>query len=272
MTNRFFALVISICLLAELPAFALTAIPLPRRAQTGDISLTLTLLAEKNTITAGEPLIARATVTNKTNDLLEILNNSVRSYLTVADESGKIVAASIDPGELKRFMGLREAGRRLGGGKSFTDTWIISGLYQFQKPGKYVLNLQRWGDDEKSPILAEARVTLTVLPYDSARLMARGEELFAPVKTHGAMGDIPLTARVKAIYSVRNNIALPYLDWAAKEWADKYAVLAMRRIGTPEATRYISALTARKDSVGKAAGEALTLPLAPTDYDYLAVR
>jgi len=267
--NKTLYALITIFSLSLLPAFAAQS---ARRTQTGDISLTLTLLAENNTITAGEPLIARATVANKTNDLLEILNSPMRSYLTIEDESDKILAASTHPDEIKRYANFFEGARRLGAKNSFTDTWIITGLYQFQKPGKYTLKLQRWGDDAQSPILAETSVILTVLPADPARLKARCEEIFAPMKTHGPMGNISMTARTKAIKSVRDNIVLPHLDWMAIEWADKYAVLAMRRIGTPEAKKYISALTARQDKVGAAARKALTRPLEITANDYLAVN
>jgi hypothetical protein len=202
--------------------------------------------------------------------------------LSVYDNTGKLLAATEDPQEAaRRCPDFAVGWRPLAPGESYSKMLIITGLYQFSRAGLYFVkveqfaygngsvgeNLPSWRrlgtlDDRGGfPVIAEAGASLWVFPFDAGRLKARCEELFAPIQGHGPMGDLSMTVRSKALESVKNDIALPYLDWEAKEWADRYAVRAMRRIGTKEAQKYISALTARNDKVGKAARQALEMPL-----------
>ena len=145
-------------------------------------------------------------------------------------------------------------------------TLVLTGLYQFQKPGEYSVRVQQFGEFERGfPVLAEDTASVRVLPFDASRLGARCEELFRPLRTHSSSRtDIPQQVRVAALYSVRSDLVLPYLDWMAREFASRYACRAIRRVGTTRAERLLNALAARRDKVGEAARKAMKMPVENT--------
>lgn len=144
-------------------------------------------------------------------------------------------------------------------GETRSEVWVISGLYQFERPGRYTVRVEQLEPTEKVTVLAADSASVRVLPFDAARLEARCEELFrASASSSG-----------KALYSVRHDIVLPYLDWMVREQGDEYAIRAMGRIGTPRAQALVKALAARKDWVGDEARHGLKIPLDITWWDII---
>jgi hypothetical protein len=145
---------------------------------------------------------------------------------------------------------------------------IITGLYQFREPGEYTVLAQQLELSPQFPVLAEDRGRVKVLPFDSSRLERRCEELFGALrKGTSDRTDLPMGARTKALYSVGHDAVLPYLDWMARTWQDRYAVRSMLRIGTERAMKLVNALAARKDRAGEAARQALKMRLEPSFWD-----
>jgi hypothetical protein len=110
--------------------------------------------------------------------------------------------------------------------------------------------------------MSEDTAALRVLPHDRAQLKARCEELLRPVRNAtSGQTDVPMSARTKALYSLRDDLFLPYFEWMVRQWDDSYACRAMRRIGTPKALALVNDLAAHDDLVGKAAKRSLTMHL-----------
>jgi hypothetical protein len=157
--------------------------------------------------------------------------------------------------------------RDLPPGETYSKFLILTGLYQFGMPGLYSVRVHQQGVPQEMPVLCQDVVAVQVLPYDAARLEAVCDDLFAPIRNHSSFGVIPMGVRTKALYSVRDDVVLPYLDWLVREWNAEYAARAMRRIGTPRAESLLAALAARGDEGGEAARQALEMSLEPTDWD-----
>ncbi|UCC67980.1 MAG: hypothetical protein JSV79_12850 [Armatimonadota bacterium] len=234
----------------------------PRYAQPGDISCTLTLFTSDGTITGGEPVIARLEIRNESSEEIRMWPGG--TFLDVYDAKGELVAAMPRPRNMLDFM---HSTRDLAPGETYSKLLIVSGLYQFESPGLYSVRVQQQGLPQEMPVLCEDAASLQVLPYNAARLEAVCEEIFAPIRKHAAFGVIPTSVRAKAILSVRDDVVLPYLDWMAREAADRYACRAMRRIATARAEDLLAALATRTDRVGEAARQSLDMSLEPTDWD-----
>lgn len=259
-------------------AFAIATVvcfPRPTAAQEGpmlrfvrspeEISLTLTLLTKDGTITAGEPLLARTAVRNETNASLEVWasNSASRAMqFEVRDEEGRVVASTPKPRiHVEGLQGIYS----LNPGQTRTGNWVITGLCQFTNPRVYEVRVTLWDFSGNQPKLAEDSCVVRVLPYDPKRLEERCDELFRPISSHGPYGNLPWTARVTALYSVRNEVVLPYLDWMAREWSDGDACLAMLRLGTERAKKLLDSLAARHGEVGLAARRAKRMVLQPAN-------
>jgi hypothetical protein len=224
-----------------------------RPAGTPRPPVSLAFVAEPGKITAGEPLLARVVLVNRAAHATEIvLGGEAASYLhlEILGEDGHVLAATPRPDPLAEgITGLAA----LQPGEQRTWFWVVTGLYRFGSPGRHTLRLRLLGKQEGLPVLAEASTALAVGPYDAARLDARCEELLEPLRRHRSLGGLDISCRTKALYSVRDDIVLPYVDWIAREWADQYACRAIKRIGTPRALRLLEALQKRTDRVGQAA-------------------
>ena len=235
---------------------------LPPAAKVGDISLSVTLLTKDGTITAGEPLLARIEIANLSgHNIQHSMGNDLwkTTCLEVRDQEGKLVAGTPRPP-------YREGGwagwRRLRTGETSSKVWVVTSLYQFEEPGTYTVRVQELDHSEDLPVIAEDTTTVRVLPLDASRLEARCEEIFQPMRKGGcSKTGIPDSVRVHALYSVSHDVVLPYLDWMARKWDDRYACRAIRRVGTEKAQTLISTLAAREDKVGVAARQALDMPL-----------
>jgi len=232
----------------------------------GDIALRLTLFTQNGAITAGEPLIAKIELTNKSEKEVELSlgnNRHPTTYMEVRSQNGQIVACTPRPDPHADEVAF---GCTLKPGDSHTKFWVISALYQFKEPGVYTVRVQQLKPSEGLPVLAEDTAMVRVTPFDAAKLEARCEEVFQPLRTGTShRTDLPMAVRTKALYSVRYEAALPYLEWIAVEWDGQYACLAMRRIATERAISILSSLAAREDGSGKAARNALKMPLEITD-------
>jgi hypothetical protein len=233
-----------------------------RFAQPGDISCALTLLTSNGTISAGEPLIARLEIRNQVNEEVGIWDQG--TFLDVYDANGKLLATMPRPRNVADFA---YSLRGLPAGGTYSKFLIVTGLYQFQTPGLYSVRVQQLAPPQELPVLCEDVASLRVLPYNASRLEAACDDLFAPMRQHSSFGAIPMGVRTKALYSVRDDVALPYLDWLVREWNAEYAARAIRRIGTPRAERLLAALAARGDEGGEAAREAMQMSLRTTTWD-----
>jgi len=223
-----------------------------RAAQPGDIGLTITFLTRDGAVAAHEPLLARIELVNNAE---ETVNIALLSCLELCDSDGKVVAAIPRPKVTMDFM---YGARSLKPGEKYTRTWVISALYQFDKPGTYTLHVHwLYLPGGKLMDLVAGTADIRALPFDEARVTARCEELYQPMYSH-QKSDIDLGIRARALYSVRHDLALPYLDWMAREWGDANACYAMRQIGTPQAKALLDALAKRQDDAGKAARAAMT--------------
>ncbi len=229
-----------------------------RWVRAGDITLNLELLTRDGTISAGEPLLGRIQRTNQSGQHIHLLLGSSRgkiTYLTVRDGDGELVAAMPRATCLPQIMCPQEY---LGGmswrpGENRSEVWVITGWYQFQEAGEYTVHVQLLDRAKEGlPVISEDRASVRVTPFDGSRLEARCDEIFQPLrKGMSSRTDVPMVARVKALYSVRNDIVLPYLDWIARQWPNPYTCDAIRRIGTERAEKLLDALAAREDRVGK---------------------
>jgi len=220
----------------------------------GELSMRLTLVPSNGTISAYEPLIAQVGLTNKgREDRVVCMGNSERPslYLEVRKSSGEVMAATPRPDP---DQGGWLFGTTIPAGGTWSQYWVVTGLYQFVAPGEYVLHMRDQPAGKQGEVYAEAVARVRVEPFDVERLEARCEDLFRPIpQNRTSKTDLPLRARTKALYSVRHDVVLPYLDWMARESGSQYACRAIKRLGTPRAKALYEALAARNDRAGEAA-------------------
>ncbi len=240
-----------------------------RRAKLSDIALSIELLTKDGTISAKEPLLARIDLTNLSDDsiLISTGNQGVpTTYMEIRNNARELVAATP-----RRDFSARHYlcfGRCIGPGEMWSRYWVVTGWYQFDRPGKHTVQVQFLEDREGLPVMAEDAASVLVVSFDAARLKARCDELFKPMHSvTTGYGSLPLGVRSKALYSVRHDIALPYLEWMAKEWDNIYACRAILRVGTQEAQKLYQTLAARNDKLGEKARHALDWPLERCMWD-----
>jgi len=243
----------------------------PRDARQGEITLTVMLLTRGGAITAGEPLLARIEFRNRSDADIRLCrgnsNAGIPSF-SVRDGGGRLLAAS----PFERSFDEMYYYSRLGPRARSHILYVITALYEFKRPGRYRIQVQQFESMERRTIIAEGGAWVRVLPFDALQLKARCEELFQPLlpTSKQKYGDLPIGARTKALYSVRHDIALPYLEWMAGKWNTPYPIRAMRRLGSERARKLVKALAARNDSLGRAARHGLDLPLKITFWDIMA--
>ncbi len=241
--------------------------PRPRRALASDLALKVRFVPNDGPISAGEPVVARLDLTNQSAQAVEVLTGSNQVpalHLTVRAADGQLLAGT--PRPERRPDGLYGIGVVEPGG-TYSVFWVVTGLYQFEQPGQYEVEVQLL-DWMTWKVLCGNRAALRVLPFDVERLEARCEELFQPLRKHSSSKTkIPATARTKALYSVRHDTVLPYLDWIARELHSSHACRAMRRIGTERAQELLGTLAARDNETGEVARKALEMDLESTVRD-----
>lgn len=239
----------------------------PRWSRPGDLSLRVRVLPEA-TVSAGEPVIAAVTVHNATQESLWLAlgdSSAPAIRLTVRDEGHAVLAATPAPG-----VGLDATSPlyRLPPGGSYVAHAVVSGMLGFAAPGRYSLDaeLRAWPSGES--LVAAQSVDLQVVELSGERLEAACEAMFRPLRPPRiGCGDIPAPVRALALCSVRQEVALPYLEWLARERCYRRACLAMRRLHSAQADRVLAELRSRPDAVGRMAWQAMSLSLdaAPED-------
>jgi hypothetical protein len=233
-----------------------------RSARPGDLGVTIFLLAKDGAVAAHEPLLARITLVNNTAEEFSVPH---LSCLELCDSAGKVVAAIPRPKIQGDFM---YGAFMLKPGEKKDFTWVISALSQFDKPGVYTLHVH-WLMLQGGELvdLATGTAGIRALPFDEQRVTARCEELFEMMTHPGQKDAIEVGVCARALRAVRHDLALPYLDWMAREWHDREACYAIRQIGTPQAKTLLEALAKRQDAVGKAARDTREMTPAPTMAD-----
>jgi hypothetical protein len=97
-------------------------------------------------------------------------------------------------------------------------------------------------------------MVVTVLPFDEQRLKQRCGQLIERGKPRPSLlTDFPPFENRMALYSIRHNAALPALKSTAEFWDAWGAVIAIKRVGTPESAALLKSLASRKDRLGKSA-------------------
>lgn len=226
-------------------------------ARDSGLTMRLVMCAKDGAITTGEPLIAEIDLTNASDRIVNVsLGNSLGpgTYLEIRNDNGEVLASTPRPDP--RGQGVQGL-RKLEPGEVYRQYWVLSALYRFERPGLYTIYVSQVRISDGLPVLAEDTVQLRVLPANRAKLEARCDEIYRGMRGPGNGQRLPLSACTKALYSVKDEVALPYLERLATEWESKYACPAIRRIGTKRAMDVLSKLSKRKDSAGKSARQTL---------------
>lgn len=217
-------------------------------------------------ISAKEPMLVRVTFTNKdSKPRIFSLGNDSQSYLhfSVYDENGVLVGLA-PPKDLEISL---HYGSMLEPNKKLSQIRSLSDWYRFDNPGTYSVHAQILGSKPLKVIL-EDQFKVVVKPYNKQQLEVRCLQLFSHIEPSSkelAQHIVGLDQRhaMQALFSIRDDVALPYFDYLAKEYSSVEACLAIRRVKTKRAEQLIKALAARQDDVGKAARKALQLPIEP---------
>lgn len=236
----------------RLPASAAEREKPPRMARAGDLALRVSLIPKSGVITAREPLLAQVDIRNSSKEAVELESSDLTTRVEIYYGSGKLVAATPKPVIPYDF---RSGVKTLRPGESWTRVLVISGLYEFRKPGAYVVRVQRLKlgrPPSEFQVLAEGFAGVRVLPFDAARLKARCEELFHPVRV-GEYIDMP---EVLLLCSIRHEMVLPYLNWIARNYDPFRGCQAIRRVGTKEANKLLGVLANEKGRLGRTARDA----------------
>jgi len=189
-----------------------------RAARPEDLSLTVTLSEGSKSVSAYEPVVGVVEMTNEAKEPVCVFkSDDLTTRIQVRDQDGRLVAITERPIMPLDVMFTADA---LDPGETLTRRLVFSALYTFSEPGEYEVRVQQFDFERCFPVLAEGRATVTVEPFDATRLQARCEEL---MESPGG--------KSKIIYSVRHDIALPYLERLTK-WNNRDAYRAIHRIDT----------------------------------------
>lgn len=252
----------------------------PRWASLGDLALSIELLTKDGTISAKEPLLARIHLTNLSDDDIRLATGTLSepaTYMEIRDSAGELVAAT----RRRDFSAGGICGvRRMGPGEMCSEYWVVTGWYQFDRPGKYTVQVQFLQYRPGLPVpvgdvLAEDVASVLVVSFDAARLKARCDELFEPIRMRSMTtdcGSLPFGVRRQALCSVRHDMALPYLEWMAESerYNDTAICRAVLRVGTQEAQKLYRTFAARNDKLGEEARHALASSLKRDMWDVYA--
>lgn len=218
----------------------------PRAARPGEIALSVKLEEDSQRISAYEPVVGLVEMTNHAGEPVSIYSSgALTTRIQVRDSAGRLVAITERP---EMPLDVMFTGDVLEPGATATRKFVFSALYTFSEPGEYEVRVQQLQFDHYFPLLAEGRATVAVEPFDAARLQARCEEL---MKSPGG--------KSKIIYSVRHDIALPYLERLTK-WNSRDAYRAIHRIDTDAAHELLA-------RIGDWRGGALSSSRTPEKLD-----
>jgi len=248
-----FAEVMGVIALSLMGASAWASEPLGRVPVPGELAVKLTLLCKDGAISAKEPLLARVEITNKTHDDIQLLSCSyfgINPSWEIRDDQGIIVATTSPLPGAVRSDDVTEQSTLLSAGATTSSIWIVSGLYHFGRPGRYNVRVSHLIPALPEPLaIASDDKAVRVLPFDKARLTARCEEIYLPLKGQGALGDMDIDLRTRALYSVQDDVVVPHMEWLIKTWAAPYAAWHLGRLHTPLADAALTRLGSYSDRV-----------------------
>jgi len=219
-----------------------------------DLALSVELLNGAERISAYEPIAAVVELTNVSEKpVVASLPGSPRTRIQVRDAGGRLVAVTAQPVFTTRGSNYSTSLRPH---ETKSDTLVLSNLYDFGRPGEYEVRFQQLESTCYSPLLAECTVEVVVSPFDEHRLRTRIEELFgAPARN------------CRLLWSIRHDVALPYLEKMAYMWQPERSFDAIRRIDTDASEQLLADLRARNDKVGEAARMWAQRPARPRIRD-----
>jgi len=211
----------------------------------GPLEMSVGLIPEDGTISAYEPLVAKVMLTNTGTEPVKVAKSGTLNWrLQVRDTAGNLVAVTpreLLPGDFMAY------GQQVEPGEADTTPMVVSALHTFSEPGEYEVRVQRQLLTEHFPVLDEASATVTVLPFDEERLVARCRELLEEEDA------VAPDAWFRAICSVRHGSATPVLIEAARQYPRSETFRALREVGTPQTLQALAEHAARTDHAGKAA-------------------
>lgn len=248
-------------------------------AKPGEITLkVIRLLPADGVITAYEPILAEIETKNVSSRTVKIVTSPYLALrIEVQDSKGKLLGSSPSVDNiLDRSFGVKD----LTPGQSIRCFIVINAICPFDHPDTYRVSIEFTDGWELVPSkLAESTTTVKVLPFNAEKLKTRLEEIIRPVKTlddwqlnADSIADFPTDARMKALFSVHHNIALPYLEEVRSgysgysyEWP---ALIAIRRVNTPESKSQFAQLMEQDGKAGQAAQKAAEGRLEISEEDY----
>jgi len=233
------------------------------------------ILPEDGVISAFEPIIIEAEITNISSDLVTLdYCGDLCIRLEVRDAHGKLVGDT----PVYSYADVRYGIHRLVPRQSMRTSFIPSAVYQFRNSGDYSIRIMFLELPKKiteipsdlGPIIGEATVSVKMLPFDENRIKKRCDELIERYKTmmSSSQSDFSPFENMLALCSIRHNAALPALKIAAEDWYDWPAARAIRRIGTSESAALLKELAARKDAIGRSARSAEQADVRIQSDDY----
>lgn len=251
------------------PSYAEAQLPGPFDELVLDqLALRIELVTPDGSISAREPLLARISIQNAGDTATSVpmgglLHPLLR--LSVRDADGNEIGGT--PG---RRGPLRSAMVwKLRPGETRTFIWVVTGCCCLSEPGEYTVRIELVACTEGYPVIVTGESTVTVLPYDRGRVEATCEALFLPLRDPASRDtNSPSWAVcVRALYSVRDDAVVPYLEWMIAQWGSTSACRALRRVGTPHARAVLDALSRRTDRAGEVVRATAGASTAPTIGD-----
>jgi hypothetical protein len=121
-----------------------------------------------------------------------------------------------------------------------------------------------FADTEQGQLISQNVTTLTATSAAETSLQQQCAAIFAPVHAQRDPTDFPSRARRQALYYVRDDAVLPYINWLISHGQAPDACVALRRIGSKRSLELLSNLTKRTDAIGLTARQSLQRPVGPT--------
>lgn len=226
----------------------------PRAARPGEIILSLKLEEDSRRVSAYEPVVGIVEMTNQAEEAVRIYrSDTLTTRIQVRDPRGRLAAATERPIMPLDVLCIWDT---LQPGETVSRRFLFSAVHAFSEPGEYELRVQQLQFEEYFPLLAEGAATLVVEPFDAGRLQARCEELMQTPERN-----------TKILYSLRHDIALPYLEKMAHMWQPEYSCRAMRRIDSEAARAMLEKLSAEGGKVARGVESSAELPLEVSMWD-----
>lgn len=232
------------------------------------LALRIELVTPDGSISAREPLLARISLQNVGESVTSVpmgglLHPLLR--LSVLDADGNEI------GGTPRRQGPLRSGMvwELRPGETRSFIWVVTGCCRLSEPGEYTVRVELVACTEGFPVVAADASVIRVLPYDGARLQDACEALFLPLRAPASRdaNSPPWAVCVRALYSVHDDLVVPYLEWMIAEWGAPRACRALRRVDTPHAHAVLEALSRRTDRAGEVVRATAGASTAPTVRD-----